>query len=149
MKISIKILACISFFISIFISIIVKYLFSDLEPNKAIAYPMYGLIAISLSILIFNILLDTKKLLSCIILAILNLLFFILPGSIFYFYVIHYSDLTITPFGNINNISYIHYIINFFQSFNWLGIPFFLNIITMLLAALDYSKHKNIVSKNI
>lgn len=149
MKKTIKILAYISFFISIFISIILKYLFSYLEPSKAIAYSMYSLIAISLVILIFNISLDTKKILSFIILAVLNLLFFLLPGSIFYFYVIHYSNLAITPFGNINNISYIHYIINFFQSFNWIAIPLFINIITMLLAILDYSNHKNIIYKDI
>lgn len=149
MKKTIFFLSFISFFISLFISIILKYLFSYLEPNKAMAYSMYSLISISLVILIFNILIDTKKLLSCIILAFLNLLFFLLPGSIFYFYVIHYSDLTITPFGNINNISYIHYIINFFQGFNWIAIPLFINIITMLLAILDYSNHKYIISKNI
>ena len=149
MKKTIKILAYINFFISIFISIILKYFFSYLEPNKAMTYSMYSLIAISLVILIFDILIDTKKILNCIILAILNLLFFLLPGSIFYFYVIHYSDLTITPFGNVNNISYINYIVNFFQAFNWIAIPLFINIITILLAILDYSNHKNIISKNI
>ena len=90
MKKTIKILAYINFFISIFISIILKYLFSYLEPNKAMTYSMYSLIAISLVILIFDIFMDTKKLLNCIVLAILTFLFFLLPGSIFYFYVIHY-----------------------------------------------------------
>lgn len=61
MKKTIKILAYINFFISIFISIILKYFFSYLEPNKAMTYSMYSLIAISLVILIFDILIDTKK----------------------------------------------------------------------------------------
>ena len=54
MKKTIKILAYINFFISIFISIILKYFFSYLEPNKAMTYSMYSLIAISLVILIFD-----------------------------------------------------------------------------------------------
>lgn len=88
MKKTIKILAYINFFISIFISIILKYFFSYLEPNKAMTYSMYSLIAISLVILIFDILIDTKKILNCIILAILNLLFFLLFQEVYFIFML-------------------------------------------------------------
>lgn len=127
--------------ISFFPAII--FIFSNYKSVEALS--IYGGIISSLVTLVFIISSNMKKLRNIIISSILNIIFLFTPGTIVYLCLLYGSNSISKSFGEFINTAYISYVLSYTTKdsiFNWMGVTFFSNMISIFLFFLDYKELK-------
>ena len=139
MKNEIKINSHLSFFVTYLLSFIPFWIFVLSNWKSSESFQIYIVLLISLIILMFIKFANIDKFANIIILIFLNIIFFIAPATVSYYFLNFRLSLK-----NISEyVKYIYEYNTIKSHISWVGVPYLLNLICIVFTLIYFFMKKN------